>query len=101
MNYYFYKLNSPRTTFPADMTPEERILMQQHVAYWTDQMMKGKVVAIGPVADPKGTFGVAILRLTDGSDSDALVAADPVIRANVGFTTEIYSMPRVLVAAAG
>jgi uncharacterized protein len=97
VTYYFYKLISPRATFPADMTSAERSLMQQHVAYWSEHMKHGKVVALGPVADPKGTFGVGIIRLEDGADPALLAANDPVILANAGFTCEMHPMPRVLV----
>jgi hypothetical protein len=98
MKYYFYKLNSPRLTFPADITPDEGKLMQAHVAYWSQQMTHGRVIALGPVADPKGTYGVGLIRLEDGTDPAFLVANDPVILANAGFTCEVYPMPRMLVA---
>ena len=98
MNYYFYKLISPRPTFPGDMTPEEGKLMQQHVAYWSEQIKKGNTVLVGPVADPKGAYGVGILRLEEPNDLASLVANDPVILGNAGFTPEIYPMPKILLA---
>jgi len=97
MKHYFYKLISPRPTFPADMTPEEGRLMQSHVAYWAGHMAIGRVIALGPVADPKGTFGVGIIRLDDDTDPASLGAGDPVIQANAGFAFEMHPMPRVLV----
>lgn len=57
--------------------------MQEHVAYWSDLMKQGAVVALGPVADPKGSFGVAIVRLEDGSDASDPGANDPVIKAGI------------------
>jgi uncharacterized protein YciI len=99
VKYYYYKLISPRASFPGDITAEERALMIQHVAYWSQQMARGRVLALGPVADPKGTFGIGILKLEDGEDFAALVAADPVIQANVGFSTEIHPMARVMTPA--
>jgi uncharacterized protein YciI len=99
MKYFFYKLNPPRPTFPADITPDEGKLMQAHSAYWSEQMTKGRVVAIGPVADPKGTYGVGLIRLKDDADPSFLVANDPAILAKAGFTTEVYPMPRLMVAA--
>ena len=98
MNYYFYKLISPRATFPADITPEELALMQKHAAYWKEQIEGGNAIVVGPVADPKGAFGVGILRTNDQAVAEALAASDPVILADVGFGKEIYPMPRVLVA---
>jgi len=96
MRYFFYKLIGPRPSFPADMTPAERQLMQEHGQYWRGQMAQGKVVAFGPVADPKGVFGVAIVRLEDGTDPKSLVDGDPVIKAAAGFSFDIYPMPQAV-----
>ena len=66
MNKYFLcKLIPPRPTFAQDMTEAEAKLMQQHAAYWKDLMDRGLVVIFGPVADPKGVYGVAILELEE------------------------------------
>jgi uncharacterized protein YciI len=99
VKFYYYKLIPPRASFPADITAEERALMMQHVAYWTEQMGKGSVLALGPVSDPKGTFGIGILKLEENEDIAALVARDPVIQANVGFSTEIHPMSKVMTPA--
>lgn len=96
MNYFLYKLNPPRLSFPADMTPAERTLMQEHAVYWRGLMQKGWVIAFGPVADPKGAYGIAILRLEDGSNANPLCANDPVIRADAGFSFELHPMPSVV-----
>lgn len=98
MKYYFYKLIPPRLTFPGDITPEERELMRSHSVYWVGQIKQGKALVVGPVADPKGAFGVGIIRLEDGSDPAALVNNDPAILANNGFTWEIHPMPNLLAA---
>jgi uncharacterized protein len=96
MKHYFFRLNSPRPTFPGDMTPAEAALMGQHTAYWGALMAQGKVVVLGPVADPRGVFGMGILALEDTDDAQALVENDPVAKANAGFSTEIYPMPRIM-----
>lgn len=98
MNYYFYRLNSPRPTFPADITPAEGALMREHVTYWHALMQQGHVVAFGPVADPRGAYGMGIIRLADGTDPTSLGANDPTIRADVGFTFEVHPMPQVVIA---
>ena len=36
MTYFLYKLISPRTTFPQDITSMEMKIMQEHVVYWKD-----------------------------------------------------------------
>ncbi|NUO72262.1 MAG: hypothetical protein HOQ10_06055 [Frateuria sp.] len=96
MNYFLYRLDTPRPTFPADMTPAEGKLMQEHAAYWRGLMDKGMVVAFGPVADPKRFYGIAIIRLQDASDPGDLCANDPVIRADAGFNFEVHPMPSVV-----
>jgi len=98
MNYFLYKLMPPRPTFPADMTPAEGILMREHVAYWAALMKQGRVLAFGPVADPKGSYGIGIIQLEDAEDAQALGARDPVIVANAGFGYEVHPMPRLVVA---
>jgi uncharacterized protein len=97
MNYFFCKLLPPRPTFPADMTPVEAALMQAHGVYWRGQLERGFAVAFGPVADPKGVFGVCIVELPAGVDPRAIANDDPVIKANAGFTFEIYPMPTAVV----
>ena len=98
MNYFLYRLNPPRPTFPRDMTPAERNLMQEHVAYWTRLMKEGRVVAFGPVADPKGSYGIGIIKLEQGEGANALGADDPVILAHAGFSFEIHPMPQLVVS---
>jgi hypothetical protein len=36
--------------------------MERHFGYWGDQISRGAAVVFGPVADPDGTYGIAILR---------------------------------------
>ena len=99
MTYFFCKLLPPRPTFPADMTPAEAGLMQQHAGYWRNQLETGHVIAVGPVADPKGTFGVVILQLADGMDPRSLTDNDPVVAAGVGFHYEVHPMPSLMLPA--
>ena len=98
MKNYLFRLIPPRPTFAADMTPAEAALMQQHVAYWGGLMQQGKVIAFGPVADPRGAWGMGLLQLDDGADPAAIGAQDPTILGNVGFSFEVHTMPRVVVA---
>ena len=61
MPHYLCKLRPPRRTFMDDMTPDEAVLMRAHREYWTPRVETGVVVAMGPVADPAGGYGVAII----------------------------------------
>jgi len=94
--YFLYKLIPPRPTFAQDMTDAEAKLMQQHVAHWKGLMDRGLVIVFGPVADPKGTYGVAILELEEEADANALGISDPTMKANVGFHFEVYPMDRAI-----
>ncbi len=96
MKYFLYKLIPSRPTFPADMTPAEAKLMQEHSAYWRDLMSKGLVIVFGPVSDPKGAYGIAVVQVEDDADATVLGADDPTIKANMGFKFEVYSMPQVV-----
>ena len=99
MKHFLFKLIPPRPTFPGDMTQAEAKLMREHSEYWRHLMSKGFVVVYGPVSDPKGTYGIAVLQLNDDADANALGANDPTIKANVGFRFEIHSMPQVVLPA--
>lgn len=72
--------------------------MMRHAGYWQEQIKRGNTILVGPVADPNGSFGVGILRLEDPNDLAALVANDPAILANAGFRSEVFPMPRIMLA---
>lgn len=97
MKYHVFKLISPRPTFMSDITPEERALMGQHLAYWREMMAVGTVVVFGPVLDPTGPYGLGVVRLEDGADPAAVAAGDPVIRAQRGFRYDIAPMANAIV----
>ena len=92
MKYFLYKLIPPRPTFPQDMTELERKLMQQHVAYWKDLADRRIAIVFGPVSDPRGTYGLAILEVEDETVVNNISANDPAIKADSGFRYEVHSM---------
>ena len=96
MAYFLGRLIGPRPTFPADITETEKRFMGHHVDYWTPLLEQGKILALGPVADPKGTWGLGIFDVADEKEVLALTTNDPVIRANLGFRYEVFPMPRLL-----
>jgi uncharacterized protein YciI len=96
MKHYFFRLVPPRPSFPGDMTPQEAALMREHSVYWSGLIAQGLVHAVGPVFDPRGAFGMAVASLPDGDDPQALGAADPVVKAGVGFRVEVLPMPSLL-----
>ena len=94
---FAFKLNSPRPTFAHDMTDAERKVMVEHVAYWTGLMEKGIAEVFGPVLDPKGAWGLAVVEASTEAEARAIVPNDPVFKARLG-TIEVHPMsPRSIV----
>jgi uncharacterized protein YciI len=87
--YFFLKLNPPRASFTIDMTGEERIVMQHHVNYWKPYVDEGIVLILGPVLDPKGGFGIAVIGVDNEKQLETLMANDP---ANGLNSYEVYPM---------
>jgi uncharacterized protein YciI len=97
MPHYLCKLKPPRPTFMDDMTRDEAVLMRAHREYWTPRVETGVVVAMGPVADPAGGYGVAIIEAASAPALEAMQRADPVIAAGRGFGYENLLMPAIAV----
>jgi hypothetical protein len=96
--FFMCRLISPRPTFAQDMTQEERALMQEHVSYWSEQLRAGRVIVFGPVADPAGAWGLAVVRAPSEAAVAELQRGDPVIRAGRGFRYETLPMMTAVVA---
>jgi uncharacterized protein len=80
-----------------DMTPDEALMMRAHREYWTPRVETGAVVAMGPVADPAGGYGVAIIEAGCAAELEAMQGADPVINAGCGFVYENLLMLAIAV----
>ena len=93
MPHYFLKLNPCRPTFAQDMTDAERVIMQQHVAYWEDLMSKGMVVVYGPVFDPNGAYGIGVVEADDEGRLKELIKNDPATTIN---NYEYYQMRAIV-----
>jgi hypothetical protein len=94
MNTFFCKLIPPRPTFAADMSEDEAGLMRQHALHWQSAMDAGHAVVFGLVADPGGPYGIGVAQFERSGQIEAFTSSDPVIRAAVGFSYEIFPMPR-------
>jgi len=91
MRQFLFKLIAPRPTFAQDMTEAERKVMQEHVVYWKGLADRGVAVVFGPVLDPKGVWGVAVVEVSDEAEARALVPNNPVFKAHLG-QIEVYPM---------
>jgi hypothetical protein len=89
--YVFVRTNNPRPTFLFDMTADERAAMQQHVAYWSEKAAQGIAIVFGPVADPKGVYGIGVYRVDDMAQMQQMLDQDP---ARHFLKYEVFEMPR-------
>jgi uncharacterized protein YciI len=96
--HFHCKLTSPRKTFAADMTAREREAMLAHVDYWRPRVDAGVVIAMGPVADPDGVWGVAIVEAPSLDELRAWQARDPAILADIGIAYVNLPMLSIRVA---
>src|SRR5712675_45709 len=90
--HFFLKLNPPRSSFTVDMSQEERNIMLRHVAYWAPYVNDGTVIVLGPVMDPKGGYGIAVVRVDSDEHLQQLLLNDP---ANGLNSYECYPMRAV------
>lgn len=97
IRYFLCRLLPPRPSFAQDMTAEEAEIMKRHAAYWTDLLQRGTAVVFGPVADPKGAWGVGIVRAADEATVTLLRDADPAILSGRGFRCEVLPMLQAMV----
>ena len=100
MPHFACRLIAPRPSFMLDMTPDEGALMQTHAGYWRTLLDRGTALLFGPVADPAGGWGLAVIEVANQDEAAALTARDPVIEAGAGFRYEILPMPTVVLGRA-
>ena len=90
--HFFLKLNPPKASFTLDMTDVERTIMMQHVAYWKTYVDDGTVIVLGPVADPKGGYGMEVVAVDSEEYLNELISKDP---ANGLNSYDVYPMRAV------
>jgi uncharacterized protein len=96
MNYFVYKLVPPRPTFDQDMSEAEAGVMEQHFAYWQGVIECGQVVVYGPVSDPAGVWGMAVIEADGDEEARALAEADPAVSSGMS-TFAIYPMAMAVI----
>lgn len=87
--HFVIKLIPPRPTFHLDMSEDERDIMKQHSVYWNDLLKKGIVIIFGPVLDPKGVYGLGVVKAEDESQARAIIAPDPAVKSGLA-EIEVY-----------
>ena len=96
MPYFLAQLRPPRASFMLDMTADERMLMLAHQQYWRPHVESGVMIAMGPVADPRGGWGLGLLEALDRDAVAELLAMDPVILAGKGFAYDLHPIPQMI-----
>jgi uncharacterized protein len=91
-SHFLLRLIPPRPTFAEDMTEAEGAAMAEHAAYWHGHMAQGRVVVFGPVAEPTGVWGLAVLETESRDEAERLAAADPVITSGTMERFELHPM---------
>ncbi|WP_298747445.1 YciI family protein [uncultured Brevundimonas sp.] len=93
MSTWLYRLTVPRQTFPGDITEAEGAIMERHGAYWSEWLASGAALVFGPVADPSGFWGLAVIQAEDEAAARRLAEGDPAIEARAGFGYDLFEMP--------
>lgn len=96
MAYFLLRLQPPRRTFPFDATEHEKELFSEHSAYWLDRAAAGEAIAVGPVFDEAGAWGMALVEAENEAAARRLGEADPVIRAGAGFAYAAAPVPSLI-----
>ena len=93
--HYVLKSFPSRPSFQQDMTVEERTVMLEHIAYWTDKAEKGIAIVFGPVFDPEGGYGLGIIEVENEDQVYTLIKDDPAVKSGIQ-RTEFYPMRAVI-----
>lgn len=88
---FVYKLIPPRPSFAMDMSEAERAVMGEHAAYWHALLDRRTAVVFGPVLDPAGVWGLAVVEAGSADDVHAIGAGDPAISSGVA-SFDVYPM---------
>ena len=81
--HYFFKLVPPRSTFPHDITDEEKRLMDEHSRYFDEQFRAGKLLLYGPVMAAGGAFALAVLEVESEEEARQFGKGDPSVKAGL------------------
>lgn len=79
--HFMVKLLGTRPNWPADMTPEEEAVMEEHYTYLVNLMNQGKMLLAGPVMNP--VFGLVVLEVADEAEAKAIMDKEPSVVSGV------------------
>lgn len=96
MAHFLLKLHGPRATFPGDASDEEREAMRLHAEYWQALIDNRTAIAVGPVFDPAGAWGMALVETENAERAERLGWDDPVILSGLGFSYSLATIPSIM-----
>lgn len=89
--HFFYKLLPPRPDFHLTLDERERTTMNEHKAYWERLFEKRKVIVYGPVFDPGGVYGMAVIDAENQEEATRITNSDPAVSSGV-CTAKVFQM---------
>lgn len=81
--HFLYKMIPPRPSFHLDQDENEMKVMQQHMEYWQEQTEMNSVIVFGPVFDPNGVYGMAVIEANDEVEANEIAKNDPAVASGV------------------
>ncbi len=70
--------------------------MGDHADYWQRLFGEGQVVVYGPVSDPSGTWGLAVVEAETEDAVRAIAAKDPAVQSGT-CTFDVFPMAAAIV----
>ena len=89
--YFFYKLIAPRPDFHLTLDEKERATMNAHKDYWMQLFERRKVIVYGPVFDPGGVYGMAVLDVESEEEGNSVKNNDPAVSSTI-CTADLFQM---------
>jgi len=83
MKTWLVRLIPPRPSFAEDITPAEGAIMDSHAKYLQGLFERGVCLFGGPVFDPRGVYGIAVLVAEDEAAAREFASADPCVKARL------------------
>lgn len=78
---YLLRIEPVRKDFSLyNMTEAERPILGQHVAYLNGLFAAGALTFAGQAFDPKGLFGIIVVKAADADAARAILDGDPAIK---------------------
>jgi uncharacterized protein YciI len=81
MPEYIYLIHPYRHETAFQPTPEEEVILSEHLAYLQEAASRGALLLAGPCLD--GTFGLAVFRAENEAAAQQFMFDDPAVKADL------------------